>query len=374
MSDVGNTVLFYISEDDDYSPKAEAQDSDKEYSETQTLYTLDDIEEGLRQFERERHGEVTDQPKFPGSKGVEPISILEMVTKDAPVDEKLGAPPNDTDRLYTTEDILEALETEDGHLSLKDKQEKEISLRTEESKKTVKAMRDRCRKRMKEEERRIRKRTWRKYSLDSLNSDKMSAALSEEKQELVKKQDDKEKLSDRLLQLDGDKQEPMTESDDKEVVSNAEKKIVKKATASPVHESMGDVSNSLISATHPSVDDGHKYISHAHSEYPEEKGKRAHGNGIRPSGLESKLAGTSSESSTSDVKLTTDGVPCNDERATDSDSHNHFTSKENDRSGHEQTKSKANLKPRGKVRRFFTGFRRVCRRLCCISDTSGSEE
>ncbi|CAH1253300.1 Hypp1136 [Branchiostoma lanceolatum] len=365
MSDVGNTVLFYISEDDDYSPKAEAQDSDKEDSETQTLYTLDDIEKGLRQFERERHGEVTDQPKFPGSKGVEQISILEMVTKDAPVDEKLVAPPNDTDRLYTTEDILEALETEDGHLSLKDKQEKKImiSLRTEESKKTVKAMRDRCRKRMKEKERRIRKRTWRKYSLDSLNSDKMSAALSEEKQGLVKKQDDKEKLSDRLLQLDGDKQEPMTESDDKE-------KIVNKAAASPVHESIGDVSNSLISATHPSVDDGHKYISHAHSEYPEEKGK--HGNGIRPSAPESKLAGTSSESS--DVKLTTDGVPCNDERATDSDSHNHFTSEENDKAGHEQTKGKANLKPRGKVRRFFTGFRRVCRLLCCISDTGGSEE
>ncbi|XP_066272365.1 uncharacterized protein [Branchiostoma lanceolatum] len=372
MSDVGNTVLFYISEDDDYSPKAEAQDSDNEESETQTLYTLDDIEDGLRQFERERHGEVTDQPKFPGSKGVEPISILEMVTKDAPVDQKLGAPPNDTDRLYLTEDILEALETDDGHLSLKNKQEKKISLRTEESKKTVKAMRDGCRKRMMEEERRIRKRTWRKYSLDSLNSDKMSAVLLEEKQELVKKQDYKAKLFDRLPQLDGDKQEPMTESDDNKVVSNAEKKIVNKAAASPVHESMGNVSNSLISATLSIVDDGHKYISHAHSEYPEKKGKRAHGNGIRPSAPACKLAGTSSESS--DVRLTTDRVPYNDERATDSDSHNRFTSQENDKSGHEQTKGKANLKPRGKVRRFFTGFRRVCRLLCCISDTSGSEE
>ncbi|XP_066295654.1 uncharacterized protein [Branchiostoma lanceolatum] len=268
MSDVGDTVLF-ISEEDDYSPKAEAQDSDNEDSGTQTLYTVDDIEKGLRQFERESHGEVTDQPKFPGSKGVEPISILEMVTKDAPVDEKSVAPPNDTDRLYTIEDILEALETEDGHLSLKDKQEKKINLRTEESKKTVKAMRDGCRKRMKEEERRIRKRTWRKYSLDSLDSDKMLAGLSGEKQEL-EKQDDKEKVSDRLPQLGGDKQEQMTESDDKKVnpVSNAERNddrnallssdTVNKAAASPAHdhESMGDVSKSLsISATHSTLDD-----------------------------------------------------------------------------------------------------------------------
>ncbi|CAH1263965.1 Hypp2810 [Branchiostoma lanceolatum] len=295
MSDVGNTVLFYISEDDDFSPKTEAQDSDNEDSGTQTLYTVDDIEEGLRQFERERHGEVADQPKLPGSKGVEPISILEMVTKDAPVDEKLGAPRNDTDRLYTIEDILEALETDDGHLSLKDKQEKKISLRTEESKKTVKAMRDGCRKRMKEEERRFRKQTWRKYSLDSLNSDKMSTALSEEKQELVKKQGDKEKLSDRLPQLDGDKREGMTESDDKKVVSNAEKKIVNKAAASPVHERMGDVSKSLISATDSIVDGGHRYAPQAHSEFPEKKGKRAHGNGIRPSAPACKLAGTSSK-------------------------------------------------------------------------------
>ncbi|XP_066267460.1 uncharacterized protein [Branchiostoma lanceolatum] len=185
MSEVGDTVLFYISEEDDYSPKAGAQDSDNEDSGTQTLYTMDDIGEGLRQFERKRHGEVTDQPKFAGSKGVEPISILyigpEKLTKDAPVNERLEAPPNDTDRLYTIEDILEALKTEDGR-SLKEKQEKKISLRTEESKKTVKAMRDGCRQRMKEEERRIRKRTWRKYSLDSLVSDKMSAALSKEKE------------------------------------------------------------------------------------------------------------------------------------------------------------------------------------------------
>ncbi|CAH1264192.1 Hypp2908 [Branchiostoma lanceolatum] len=256
MSEVGDTVLFYISDEDDYSPKAEAQDSDNEDSGTQTLYTVDDIEEGLRLFERERHCEVTDQPKFPGSKGLEPI--LEMVTKDAPVEEKLEAPPNDTDRLYTIEDILEALETEDGHLSLKNKQEKGISRRTEESKKTVKAMRDGCRKRMKEEERRIRKRTWRKYSLNSLNSDKMSAALSGEKQGLVDKQDDKENLSDRLPQLDGDKQEPMTESDDKKVnpVSDAQKKLVNKSAASPVHKGMGDVSESLISATHSIVDNG----------------------------------------------------------------------------------------------------------------------
>ncbi|XP_066295570.1 uncharacterized protein [Branchiostoma lanceolatum] len=280
MSDVGNTVVFYIGEEDDYSSKAEAQDSDNEDSGTQPLYTVDDIQEGLRQFERERHGEVTGQPKFPGSKGLEPISILEMVTKDAPADEKLGAPPNDTDRLYTIEDIPEALETEDGHLSLKDKHEKKISLRTEESKKTVKAMRDRCRKRMKEEERRIRKRTWRKYSLDSLNSDKMSAAVSGEKQEFAKKQDD-EKLSDRLPQLDGDKQEQMTASD---------------------------------------------------------------GN--------------------------------NDDRATESESdlHDRLSSEENDTSGHEQTTGKENLNARNKVRRLFAGFRRVCRWLCCISDTSGSEE
>ncbi|CAH1259214.1 MAP3K14 [Branchiostoma lanceolatum] len=183
MSEVGDTVVFYISEEDDYSPKAGAQDSDIEDSGTQTLHTVDDKEEGL-QFERERNGESSDQPKFAGSKGVEPISIPEMVTKDAPVEEKLEAPPNDTNRLYTIEDILEALKTEDGHSSLKDKQEKKISLRTEESK-TVKAMRDACRKRMMEEERRIRKRTWRKYSLDSLNSDKMLAGLSGEEQGLI---------------------------------------------------------------------------------------------------------------------------------------------------------------------------------------------
>ncbi|CAH1272102.1 Hypp4773 [Branchiostoma lanceolatum] len=305
MSDVENTVLFYIGEEDDYSPKAEAQDSDNEDSGTQTLYTVDDIEGGLQQFERERHGEVTDQPKFPGSKGVEPISVPEMVTKDAPVDEKLGAPPNDTDRLYTIEDILEALETEDGHLALKDKQEKKISLRTEESKKTVKAMRDGCRKRMKEEERRIRKRTWRKYSLDSLNSDKMSAALSGEKQEFAKKQDD-EKLSERLPQLVGYKVNP---------VSKAEK-----------------------------IDDRNAAC---------------------------KLAGTSESS---DVRLTTDGVPCSDERVTKSDSHDRLSSEENGRSVHEQNMGKGNLNARGKVRRLFAGFRRVCRRLCCISDTSGSDE
>ncbi|CAH1244435.1 Hypp7311 [Branchiostoma lanceolatum] len=282
MSEVGDTVLFYISDEDDYSPKTGAQDSDNEDSGTQTLYTMDDIGEGLRQFERKRHGEVTDQPKFAGSKGVEPISILhiglEKLTKDAPVNEKLEAPPNDTDRLYTIEDILEALKTEDGQLPLKDKQEKKISLRTEESKKTVKVMRDGCRKRMKEEERRIRKRTWRKCSLDSLVSDKMSAALSEEKQGLVKKQDDKEKLSDRLPQLDGDEQEHMT------------------------------------------------------------------------------------------------GVAYNDERVSESDSHDRLSSEENDRYGHEETISKANLNARTKVRRLFAGVRRVCRRLCCISDTSGSEE
>ncbi|CAH1272132.1 Hypp4776 [Branchiostoma lanceolatum] len=329
---------------------AEAQDSDNEDSGTQTLYTLDDIEEGLRQFERERHGEVTDQPKFSGCKGLEPISILEMVTKDAPVDEKLGAPPNDTDRLYTIEDIVEVLETEDGHLSLKDKQEKKINLRTEESKKIVKAMRDGCRKRMKEEERRIRKQMWRKYSLDSLNSDKMSAALSGEKQGLVNKQDDREKLSrsDRLPQLGGrgDEQEQMTDSDDERVnlASNTEKN-----------------------------DDRYMYVPQAHSEYPEKKGKHAHGNGIRPSTPACKLAGTSSESS--DVRLTTDGVPaCNDGRVSESDSHDRLRSEENDKSGHEQNMGKANLNARGKVRRLFASLRRVCRRLCCISDTSGSDE
>ncbi|XP_066293559.1 uncharacterized protein [Branchiostoma lanceolatum] len=351
MSDVGDTVLFYISEEDDYSPMAEAQDSVNEDSGTQTLNTLDDIEEGLRQFKRERHGEVTDQPKFSGCRGLEPISILEMVSKDAPVEEKLGAPPNDTDRLYTIEDILEALEIEDGHLSLslKDKQGKKISLRAEESKKTVKAMRDGCRKRMKEEERRIRKQMWRKYSLDSLNSDKMSAGLSGEKQGLVNKQDDREKLSrsDRLPQLGGrgDEQEQMTDSDDKKVnlASNTEKN-----------------------------DDRYMYVRQAHSEYPEKKGKRAHGNGIRPSTPACKLAGTSSESS--DVRLTTDGVPCSDERVIESDSHNHFTSEENDRFGHEQTTGKANLNARGKIRRLFASLRRVCRLLCCISDTSSSDE
>ncbi|CAH1242668.1 Hypp6934 [Branchiostoma lanceolatum] len=271
------------------------------------------MSDGLRQFERERHGEVTDQLKFPGNKGVEPISILEMVTKDAPVDEKLEAPPNDTDRLYTTGDILEALETDDEHLSFKDKQEKKISLRTEESMKTVKAMRDGCRKRMKEEKCRIRR--WRKYSLDFLNSDKMSAELSEEKQELVTKQDNKERLFDRLPQLDGDKQEPMTEYDDKKVVSNAEKKIANKAAASPVHERLGDMSKSLIDATSSTVNDGHRYVRQAHSEYPAKKGKRAHENGIRPSAPACNLAGTSSESS--DARLTTDGVPRNDKRATE---------------------------------------------------------
>ncbi|CAH1272167.1 Hypp4781 [Branchiostoma lanceolatum] len=458
MSDVGDTILF-ISEEDDYSPKAEAQDSDNEDSGTQTLYTVDDIEEGLRQFERERHGEVTDQPKFPGSKGVEPISILEMVTKDAPADEKLGAPPNDTDRLYTIEDILEALETEDGHVSLKDKQEKKINLRTEESKKTVKAMRDGCRKRMKEEDRRIRKRTWRKYSLDSLDSDKMLAGLSGEKQEL-EKQDDKEKVSDWLPQLGGDKQEQMTESDDKKVnpVSIAERNddrnaflscmIVNKAAASPVHdhESMGDVSKALsINATHSTLDDkvsvalssqdvaigdgferesstsevfltekkvvipgetavttsrflcpltektlrmvvqqrshstgcgitdvtsedSHRYVRQAHSEYPEKKTKRAHGNGISPSTPACKLAGTSSESS--NVRLTTDGVPCNDKRVTESDSHNHLTSEENDRFGHEQTTGKVNLNARGKIRRLFSGFRRIYQKQAAKSRMS----
>ncbi|CAH1232320.1 Hypp442 [Branchiostoma lanceolatum] len=409
MSDVVKRVLFYISEEDDYSPKAGAQDpplatrpiydnfrhpkqvpkpanweliledydrlwklsrsyqlkhsADNEDSGTQTLHMVDDIEEGLRQFERERLGEVTDQPKFPGSKGVEPISIPEMeVTKDAPVDEKLEAPPNDTDRLYTIDDILEALETEDGHLSLKDKQEK-ISLRTEESKKTVKAMRDGCRKRMKEEERRIRKRTWRTYSLDS-RSDKMLAGLSAVKQALVTKQDDKEELSDRLPQLSRDKQEQMTESDDK--------KIVNKSAASPVHEGMGDVSESLISATHSIVNDGHGYVPQAHSEYSEKKRRRAHGNSISPSTPAYKLAGTSSESS--DVRLTTDGVPFSNRRVSESDSHDRLSSEDSDKYGHEQTKSKANLNARGKVRRLLAGFRRVCRRLCCISDTSGSEE
>ncbi|CAH1233223.1 Hypp653 [Branchiostoma lanceolatum] len=373
MSDIGDTVLFYISDEDHYSPKAEAQDSDNEDSGTQTLYRVNDIEEGLRQFERERHGEVTDQPKFP-TKGVEPISIPEMVTKDALVDEKLEAPPNDTDRLYTVEDILEALETEDGHLSLKEKQEKKISLRREESKKTVKAMRDGCRKRMKEEERRIRKQTWRKYSLDSLNSGKMSAALSGEKQGLVDKQGDKEKLSDRLPQLDRDKQEQMTESDDKKVnpVSDAEKKMVNKAAASPVHDNMGDVSESLINATHSIVDDRRRYVRQAHSEYPEKKGKHEHGNGIRPSTPLCKLAGTSSESS--DVRLTTDGVPSNDGRVMDSDSHDRLSSEDSDKSGHEQNIGGANLNARGKVRRLFDGFRRVCRLLFCIADTSGSEE
>eukprot|EP00058_Branchiostoma_floridae_P000120 XP_002585608.1 hypothetical protein BRAFLDRAFT_111734 [Branchiostoma floridae] len=267
MAEVRDAVLF-ISEEDDNSPMTGVEDSDDEDSGPQTLYTVDDIEEGLRQFVKQRHAEVTDQKKLPDSKGVEPISILEMVSKNAPVQEKSGATPNGTDRLYTIEDILEALEVEDGQLSLKDEHEKYISLRTEESKKTAKAMRERCRKRMKDEERRIRKRTWRKYSLDDLKSEKMVAVLSGEKRAPVEKDDIKKELSVRLSQLGRDRQELMTESEDKKanLVSSAEKNrerrnaffssvIVKKSEASSPHESMDDVSKSLVRAAQPTLDD-----------------------------------------------------------------------------------------------------------------------
>ncbi|XP_035684607.1 uncharacterized protein LOC118421432 [Branchiostoma floridae] len=267
MTDVRDAVLF-ISEEDDNSPVTGVEDSDDEDSESQTLYTVDDIEEGLRQFERQRHAEVTDQAKAPDSEVAEPISILEMVSKNAPVEEKSGALPNGSDRLYTIEDILEALEVEDRQLSLKDEQEKNISIRTEESKTTAKAMREGCRKRMKEEERRIRKRTWRKYSLDDLKSEKMIAGLSEEKRAPVEKYDAKEKLSVRLSQLGGDEQEQMTESEDKtaKLVSSAEKNrerrnaffssgIVKTSAASSTHESMGDVSKSLVSEAQLALDE-----------------------------------------------------------------------------------------------------------------------
>ncbi|XP_078604060.1 uncharacterized protein LOC144877875 [Branchiostoma floridae x Branchiostoma japonicum] len=267
MTDVRDAVLF-ISEEDDNSPVTGVEDSDDEDSESQTLYTVDDIEEGLRQFESQRHAEVTDQAKAPDSEVAEPISILEMVSKNAPVEEKSGALPNGSDRLYTIEDILEALEVEDRQLSLKDEQEKNISIRTEESKTTAKAMREGCRKRMKEEERRIRKRTWRKYSLDDLKSEKMIAGLSEETRAPIEKDGVKEKLSARLSQLGGDGQEQMTESEDKaaSLVSSAEKnrerrnaffssEIVKISSASSAHESMGDVSKSLVSAAQLALDE-----------------------------------------------------------------------------------------------------------------------
>ncbi|XP_019619006.1 PREDICTED: uncharacterized protein LOC109465958 [Branchiostoma belcheri] len=450
MSSVKDIALF-ISEEDDYCTRpAGAQDSDDKDSGTQALYTVDDIEEGLQQFERQRHIDVPEQPKFSGGNGsMEPISILEMVTKnESAVEEKLGAPPNGTDRLYTIEDILEVLEMEDGHLSLKDEQEKYVDLRTEEPKETAKMMRDRCRRRMREEERRIRKQTWRKYSLDSLNSnsDKMSTGLSGQKQERVDRTDDKERLSERLSQLGGDKQEQMTGTEVKklDLVPNAEKNgdgnaflsrgPVEKTVATPVHDSVGNFSESPLSATQPLVDDKvsaaqssqdvvigdgfdkksststvslpeiqnvipEETKSRFHcpltektrrmvgnqrprssgcgiagiqvrSEYPrlECETKHVHGNGIKPPAC--KEVKSSPESS--DYRQPMDGVSCKEETVTDSQ--NRLRSEEVDRSAHEQNMGKVNLNAGGKVRRFFSGFTIACRLLCCVSDTSSSEE
>ncbi|XP_078686304.1 uncharacterized protein LOC144918997 [Branchiostoma floridae x Branchiostoma belcheri] len=449
MSSVKDIALF-ISEEDDYCTRpAGAQDSDDKDSGAQALYTVDDIEEGLQQFERQRHVEVPKHPKVHGSNGsltLEPISILEMVTKNEPaVEEKLGAPPNGTDRLYTIEDILEVLEMEDGHLSLKDEQGKYVDLRTEEPKETAKMMRDRCRRRMREEERRIRKQTWRKYSLDSLNSnsDKMSTGLSGQKQERVDRTDDKERLSERLSQLGGDKQEQMTGTEVKklDLVPNSEKNgdgnaflsrgPDEKTVATPVHDSVGNFSES-ISANQPLVDDKvsaalsnqevvigdgfdrkstvslpevqnvipeeiknrfHCPLTEktrrmvgrqrprssgcgiagiqVRSEYPrpECETKHVHGNGIKPPAC--KRAGKSSPES-SDYRQPMDGVSCKEEAVIDSQ--NRLRSEEVDRSSQGQNMGKANLSAGGKVRRFFAGFSWACRLLCCVSDTSGSEE